>query len=808
MAEDPPTMDVLLLGIDGRETNSDERSQNKRPKRSTTTTTTMEDDENTTGDPPGRRGSECRTAMSNQESTVATTTQAPSTSTQNHSSTVAATTIFKKSKHVKSKHMDPKILATRRKIQFCCKTNDLATALELYHEALASNTQIETQTFYNLINLCDGLDTKRIHIGTPNHVNDTTTSTTMANNNHTSNNTTKEDETTTNTTENTTTNTSIRPVDAEARKQAAFEIKQQMDLHKIPLNESAYTALVKVLCRCGMDDTNSQEDLKAAQQFVQEAESVQQCRVKIRLYSPLLVAYCQKGLLQDALQVWQRVVAQAQDNLQLTEKIYTALLQCCHLYCAKDDDNNKNTDATTRIRIRDAAVVVQKVLTDLSEDVVVPSKETCAALIQWFESPFATTSVAAAAAGTDNDDDADNNHDEQDKQSLLSKVSLPPTHVDHNRDGPIGPVQCPPGHQWVITSECPIDTQTGKLLGGCLSGHVLKPVQLTEAAWKEMISMNETIALAGKLEQDTSQFLGGKKGKKRKFGQDDQQQRTKAWKHFADYLQQKLGRNDNNNNQEQHSTPQENLDVVIDGANVGYTRPQKPKLDVVIDGANVGYFQQNFSGAPKHVDYHQIDSIVQHFLKDHDNNNKNDKTTTKKNVLLVMHQRHFMPNLMPKRFIPLVQSWERAGILYKTPAGMNDDWFWMHAALLSGPGTLVLTNDEMRDHHFQMLAPRTFLRWKDRHQVHFHFGGELYDNHRNGNNNKNNGGGQHRHRGREVFLVYPDVYSRRIQRLEDGYVIPLAKRGDENRFLDGVHVAEEDVPEEETYLCIRPTPVS
>jgi hypothetical protein len=32
----------------------------------------------------------------------------------------------------------------------------------------------------------------------------------------------------------------------------------------------------------------------------------------------------------------------------------------------------------------------------------------------------------------------------------------------------------------------------------------------------------------------------------------------------------------------------------------------------------------------------------------------------------------------------------------------------------------------------------------------------------------------------------------------------LAKRGDENRFLDGFHVASDDEPQEETYLCIRP----
>lgn len=156
------------------------------------------------------------------------------------------------------------------------------------------------------------------------------------------------------------------------------------------------------------------------------------------------------------------------------------------------------------------------------------------------------------------------------------------------------------------------------------------------------------------------------------------------------------------------------------------------------------------------------------------------------------------------------RAWRQADVLYSTPGGMNDDWFWLHAALVSGPGTLVLTNDEMRDHHFQMLAPRSFLRWKDRHQIHFSFG-YWEDNVDVGNNNDQQNQQQRRRnnnfnrRRRKVILEYPDAYSRRIQRVEDGLVIPLPKRGDENRFLDGTHVADrEDVPDEETYLCIRP----
>jgi hypothetical protein len=189
-------------------------------------------------------------------------------------------------------------------------------------------------------------------------------------------------------------------------------------------------------------------------------------------------------------------------------------------------------------------------------------------------------------------------------------------------------------------------------------------------------------------------------------------------------------------------------------------------------------YETNFIGAPRHVDYKQIDWVVQHFTK------------RNKKVLLVLHERHFSRDLMPDKYRPLQERWETEKILYKTPRGMNDDWFWLHAAYTYK--SLVVTNDEMRDHHFQMLAPRTFLRWKQRHHIHFNFGDW----------NKADGGINVRER--EVILSYPESYSRRVQRVEDGIVVPLAKRGDKNRFMDGGHIACDDEPEEETYVSIRP----
>ena len=122
-----------------------------------------------------------------------------------------------------------------------------------------------------------------------------------------------------------------------------------------------------------------------------------------------------------------------------------------------------------------------------------------------------------------------------------------------------------------------------------------------------------------------------------------------------------------------------------------------PWFDIVIDGANVGYYKQNFVGAPTHVDYQQIDQMLTFLVsKQH-------------KPLLVLHCRHvdeknFPPGAEGREIGRLVQSWRATGRLFATPRSFNDDWFWLYAAVKHN--SMVITNDEMRDHHFQLLSPR------------------------------------------------------------------------------------------------------
>jgi len=501
----------------------------------------------------------------------------------------------------------------------------------------------------------------------------------------------------------------------------------------------AYTALVKLYCKAG--------DTEMAERTIDDAERCPQCKPKLRLYSALLICYCEspRNDMLNAVKIWHKMStlhlrsdeSSSSNDASLlpteiilpTEREYCALIRCAT--ATKDDK------------------VFERCLSEVAEDILVPSLETTHAILQWFRS----SNIGTEEKYKDNS-----------TKSVLDQVPLAKS--DAQSMGPLRRTSC---MEWIISNHCSINTSTGEILSGCLAGRKLKAVSLSEKAWASMMDMNESIVLKGEIFQKTmetngnsckknsSQYAGGGKGKKRVLSSTLIQKRKETWEKFKSFLNREIGKPEINNFHGDHS---------------GY--------DVVIDGANVGYYKQNYANAPKHVDYDQIDSMVQHF------------SNRKKKILLVLHERHFDQRLMPNWARPLKEKWTKSGILYCSPTGSNDDWFWMHAALWSGRGAMVVSNDEMRDHHFQWMAYRSFLRWKERHQVRFSFGDwveEKFDS--------------KIWKRRQVLLTYPEVFSRRVQRLSnDAIVIPLPKQGDLNRFLDGSHYADEKNPKEETYVCI------
>ncbi len=192
-------------------------------------------------------------------------------------------------------------------------------------------------------------------------------------------------------------------------------------------------------------------------------------------------------------------------------------------------------------------------------------------------------------------------------------------------------------------------------------------------------------------------------------------------------------------------------------------------IDILIDGANLGFFNQNFAGGA--FSHAQIDAAVRHFA------------AQGLRVAVVLHSKWLSAGTAPQPFkrsrdgsqkrrrdgssatasdssavdappaaasgsaapaaaadaAPMPHAlgqqsmldtyrerWTRMGLLYEVQRGNNDDWYWLYAAVTvkASDGTQrsvrVVSNDQMRDHHFKMLAPENFLKWRERHQVTYH----------------------------------------------------------------------------------------
>lgn len=135
--------------------------------------------------------------------------------------------------------------------------------------------------------------------------------------------------------------------------------------------------------------------------------------------------------------------------------------------------------------------------------------------------------------------------------------------------------------------------------------------------------------------------------------------------------------------------------------------------DLLIDGANVGMFNMNFEDAS--FNFNHIERLLTKLRLDREESDKP--------PLVVLHTRRTRqyPANKPKN-TQLLNKWRARGELYATPPGSNDDWYWLYAAVVAGERGFLVTNDELRDHIFQMLPdPKLFYRWKERHQARFSF---------------------------------------------------------------------------------------
>ncbi|KAL9247302.1 hypothetical protein vseg_020746 [Gypsophila vaccaria] len=129
-------------------------------------------------------------------------------------------------------------------------------------------------------------------------------------------------------------------------------------------------------------------------------------------------------------------------------------------------------------------------------------------------------------------------------------------------------------------------------------------------------------------------------------------------------------------------------------------------FEAIVDAANIGLYQQNFADGGFSIV--QLEAIVNELY------NRN-----KKWPLVVLHNKRLRALQANPSCQKLFDKWLAQGILYATPSGSNDDWYWLYAAVKLK--CLLVTNDEMRDHIFELLGSSFFLQWKERHQVHYTF---------------------------------------------------------------------------------------
>ena len=177
-------------------------------------------------------------------------------------------------------------------------------------------------------------------------------------------------------------------------------------------------------------------------------------------------------------------------------------------------------------------------------------------------------------------------------------------------------------------------------------------------------------------------------------------------------------------------------------------------FDVLLDGANIGFSNQRVDKGGK-LQWSQIERVVAHFM--HQGLTHPIPPQPRVKPLVILHERHFYnERSLSRADQEIIARWRNAGILYVTPKQMNDDWFWLYAGVLAGgrnPASIIISNDQMRDHHFQMLSMKYFLKWRERHWVNF----EFFDRERN----------------TKPTFDFPTPYSIRMQPVDGAWFFPL-----------------------------------
>ena len=175
----------------------------------------------------------------------------------------------------------------------------------------------------------------------------------------------------------------------------------------------------------------------------------------------------------------------------------------------------------------------------------------------------------------------------------------------------------------------------------------------------------------------------------------------------------------------------------------------------IVDGANVAYNKQNFENGK--FSYRQIELVV----------NRIEEEYPGERILVIIpypYAQKIVPNsvnyngkrrlsYLSDEEIAVLERLQKNNMLYITPQGSDDDWYWMYCTVSEGRkcSSYVVTNDLMRDHRIAFLEPRPFLRWRSNQVLHFEF----------------SKGATRESPNPDVFLIQPEKFPREIQRTKN-----------------------------------------
>ena len=132
----------------------------------------------------------------------------------------------------------------------------------------------------------------------------------------------------------------------------------------------------------------------------------------------------------------------------------------------------------------------------------------------------------------------------------------------------------------------------------------------------------------------------------------------------------------------------------------------------VVDGANVALFGQNWERGG--FDFGQLRDALSAL----------ERARPGARPLVILHRSRLAgPAARSPPGRDLLADLKARQCLYAAPHGSNDDWYWLHATVAAKAGGLLVSNDEMRDHAFALLAPALVGRWKERHRATYTFNG-------------------------------------------------------------------------------------